>query len=223
MFVVTYLVNLQAKSNNIKLIIVTDITLSNCFNWLKKDFIPPFRQIENIPLTDYTSWSSLMYSLQASVPASGSSRLSIILLITRIVSLQGFCLLWAELRCWKLLLLTCFFKWRFGRCQTFFGIDFQFLCCLRKYQRRPSVGNIEVSTIFQYGRSLLEVTFFLFRLLVASHFLNGKVKKTESFRLKKTNAAEKIFASQTIKLGFNIIEVPDNQLSAFLIRHLSFL
>ena len=92
-----------------------------------------------------------------------------------------------------------------------------------KYQRRPSVGNIEVSTIFQYGRSLLEVTFFLFRLLVASHFLNGKVKKTESFRLKKTNAAEKIFASQTIKLCFNINEVPDNQLSAFLIRHLSFL
>ena len=76
--------------------------------------------------------------------------------------------------------------------------------------------------MFQYGRCLLEVIFFLFRLLVVSHFLNGKVKKTESF-FKKTDASEKIFASQTIKLCFNINEVPDNQLSAFLIRHRSYL
>ena len=74
--------------------------------------------------------------------------------------------------------------------------------------------------MFQYGRGLLEGIFFLFRLLVVSHFLNGKVKKTESF-YKRTCAAEKIFASQTIKLCLNII-VRDNQLSSFLIRHLSF-
>ena len=76
--------------------------------------------------------------------------------------------------------------------------------------------------MFHYGRWLLEVIFFLFRLLVVSHLLNGKVKKTESF-FKKTDAAEKIFASQTIKLCFNIIGIPANQLSAFPIRHLSFL
>ena len=42
-FVVTFLVNLQAKSNNTKLIMVTGITLSNSFDLLKKHFIPPFR------------------------------------------------------------------------------------------------------------------------------------------------------------------------------------
>ena len=142
--------------------------------------------------------------------------------LSLVISLYGFWILWAGLRYWKLPLLTCFFKWCFGRYQTFFGSDFQFLCCFRKYKRRPSVGNIEVSTMFQYGRCLLEVIFFLIRLLVVSHFFNGKVKKTESF-FKKIDAAEKIFASQTMKLCFNIIEVPDNQLSTFLIRHLSFL
>ena len=88
-----------------------------------------------------------------------------------------------------------------------------------KYQRRPSVGNIEVSTMFQLWTMLIGG---LFRLLVVSHFFNGKVKKTESF-LRKIYAAEKIFASQTIKLCFNIIDVSNNQLSAFPIRHLSFL
>ena len=72
--------------------------------------------------------------------------------------------------------------------------------------------------MFQYGRCLLEVIFFLFRFLVVSHFLNGNVKKTESF-FEKSTAAEKIFASQTIKLCFNVIEIPDNQLSAFPISH----